>query len=137
MSPLLDIKTLVLLYVGVNIGQAVVLVYLWSVQRNYPPAKDWAIGSLMFAIGLFLFALRNQAPAVLTEIVSNLFLLPGLMLFNFGIVKASGRKPSLVLGLAFCTLAIGALAWFIFGSQNYPAAVLTQNLVFLTFDDLT
>ncbi len=134
MPPILDIKTLVLLYVGVNIGQAVVLVYLWSVQRNYPPAKDWAIGSLMFAIGLFLFALRNQAPAVLTEIVSNLFLLPGLMLFNFGIVKASGRKPSLVLGLAFCTLAIGALAWFIFGSQNYPAAVLTQNLVFLTFD---
>lgn len=59
------------------------LVYLWSVQRNYPPAKDWAIGSVMFAIGLFLFALRNLAPVELTEIVSNLFLLPGLMLLNF------------------------------------------------------
>ena len=134
MSPILDIRTLVLIYVGVCIGQAVVLVYLWSVQRNYPPAKDWAIGSLMFAIGLFLFALRNQAPVILTEIVSNIFLLPGLMLFNFGIVKASGRKLSLGLGLAFCTLAIGTLVWFTFGSKNYPAAVLTQNLVFLTFD---
>ena len=36
----------------------------------------------MFAIGLFLFTLRNQAPVVLSEIVSNLFLLPGLMLFS-------------------------------------------------------
>ena len=44
----------------------------------------------MFAIGLFLFTLRNQAPVVLTEIVSNLFLLPGLMLFNFGNVKVVG-----------------------------------------------
>ena len=134
MSPVLDIRTLVLIYVGINIGQAVVLVYLWSVQRNYPPARDWASGSLMFAFGLFLFALRNQAPVVLTEIVSNLFLLPGLMLFNFGIVKATDRKPPLNFGLALCTVAIGILAWFVLGSPNYPAGVLTQNLVFLTLD---
>ena len=137
MSPVLDIRTLVLIYVGINIGQAVVLVYLWSVQRNYPPAKDWAIGSLMFAIGLFLFALRNQASDVLTEIVANLFLLPGLMLFNFGIVKATDRKPPLNFGLALCASAIGILAWFTVVSPSYPARVLTQNLVFLTVDLLT
>lgn len=134
MSPVLDIRTLVLIHVGVTVGQAVVLVYLWSVQRNYPPAKDWAIGSLMFAVGLLLFSLRNQAPIVLTEIVSNLFLLPGLMLFNFGIVKATDRKPPLNFGLALCTVAIGFLAWFTLGSPNYPAGVLIQNLVFLTLD---
>ena len=134
MPPVLDIRTLVLIYVGVSVGQALVLTYLWSVQRNYPPAKDWAIGSLMFAIGLFLFALRNQAPVVLSEIVSNLFLLPGLMLFNFGIVKATDRKPPFTFGLALCALAIGFMAWFTLRSPNYPAGVLTQNLVFLTLD---
>jgi len=134
MSPVLDIRTLVLIYVGVTIGQAVVLVYLWSVQRNYPPAKDWAIGSLMMAIGLFLFALRNLVPVVLSEIVSNLFLLPGLMLFNFGIVKATDRKPPVRFGLALCTVANAVLAWFTVGAPNYPAAVLTQNAVFLTLD---
>ena len=40
MSALLDIRTLVLIYVGVTVGQAVVLVYLWRVQRNYPPHID-------------------------------------------------------------------------------------------------
>ncbi|MFB0934981.1 MAG: GGDEF domain-containing protein [Propionivibrio sp.] len=134
MPPILDIRTLVLIYVGVTIGQAVVLVYLWSVQRNYPPAKDWAIGSMMMAIGLFLFALRNLAPVVLTEIVSNLFLLPGLILFNFGIVKATDRKPPFKLGLALCTVANGLLAWFTVGAPNYPASVLIQSAVFLAFD---
>ncbi|MGE5385199.1 MAG: GGDEF domain-containing protein [Betaproteobacteria bacterium] len=134
MPPALDIRTLVLIYVGINIGQAVVLVYLWSVQRSYPPAKDWAIGSLLFAIGLLLFAFRNQAPVVLTEIVSNLVLLPGLMLFNFGIVKATGRQPPFNLGLAVCVVACAILAWFTLGAPNYPAGVLTQNVVFLAFD---
>jgi diguanylate cyclase (GGDEF)-like protein len=132
MDAVLDIRTLVLTYVGLTIGQAVVLLYLWSVQRSYPPAKDWAVGSLMFAIGLFLFALRTQASAVLTEIVSNLFLLPGLMLFNFGIVKATGRTPPMKSGLAFCLVAIAFIAWFVLVSPNYPAGVVTHNLVFVT-----
>ena len=131
MPPLLDIRTLVLIYVGVTVGQAVVLLYLWRVQRNYPPARDWAIGSLMFAIGLFLFALRNLAPVVVTEIVSNLFLLPGLMLFNFGVVKAANGQPPIRAGLALCFAGIGLLAWFSFGSPTYSARVLTHNLVFL------
>ena len=131
MSALLDIRTLVLIYVGVTTGQAAVLVYLWRVQRNYPPARDWAVGSLLFAVGLFLFALRDLASVVLTEVVSNLFLLPGLMLFNFGIVKAANAKPPLRTGLALCVVVIGLLAWFSLAAQSYAAGVLMQNLVFL------
>ncbi len=137
MAAVLDIRTLVLIYVGINIGQTVVLVYLWSVQRNYPPAKDWALGSLMFAIGLFLFSLRNQAPVVLSEIVSNLFLLPGLMLFNFGIVKATGREPPFASGVLLCVVANAVLAWFVLADPNYPVGVVTQNVVFLAFDIYT
>jgi diguanylate cyclase (GGDEF)-like protein len=137
MPAVFDIRTLVLIYVGINIGQTVVLVYLWSVQRNYAPAKDWALGSLMFAIGLFLFALRNQAPVLLSEVVSNLFLLPGLLLFNFGIVKATGRKPPLEAGVVLCIVANAILAWFALAAPNYPAGVITQNVVFLAFDIYT
>lgn len=134
MPAILDIRTLVLLHVGVSIGQSIVLVYLWRVQRNYPPARDWAVGSLMFAVGLLLFALRNLAPIVLTEIVSNLFLLPGLMLFNYGIARAAGQNPSIKAGLILCLLACGLITWFTLGARNYPAAVLAHNAVFLAFD---
>ena len=47
MAAVLDIRTLVLIYVGINIGQTVVLVYLWSVQRNY--LKRAAIKAARFA----------------------------------------------------------------------------------------
>lgn len=134
MPPILDIRTMVLIYVGINIGQTVVLFYLWSVQRNYPPAKDWAIGSLLFATGLFLFALRNVAPVLVSEVLSNLFLLPGLMLFNFGIVKAVGRVPPFALGAAVCVIANVILAWYSVVSPNYAAGVMVHNAVILAFD---
>ncbi|WP_176785771.1 GGDEF domain-containing protein [Propionivibrio dicarboxylicus] len=124
---------MVLIYVGINIGQTIVLFYLWSVQRNYPPARDWAIGSFSFATGLFLFALRNVAPPVLSEVASNLFLLPGLMLFNFGVVKAAGRVPPMKFGLVFCAVACAILAWFAVGDPNYPVAVIVHNAVILAF----
>lgn len=130
-APILDIRTLVLIYVGINIGLAAVLIYLWRVQRNYPPARDWAIGSLLFAIGLFLFALRTRVPPVVSEILSNLFLLPGLMIFNYGVIKATGRRPPLRIGLAFGVLAIGLLIWFTLGSWGKPAASLSHNMVFV------
>lgn len=133
MSPVLDIRTMVLIYVGINIGQTIVLFYLWSVQRNYPPAKDWAIGSLLFAIGLFLFSLRNQVPQALSEIASNLFLLPGMMLFNIGIVKAAGRVPPVKAGVTICVLANAALAWFVLGDPNYPVSVIIHNAAILAF----
>lgn len=134
MPAVLDIRTLVLIYVGINVGQTAVLVYLWRVQQNYLPARDWAIGSMMFATGLLLFSLRNVAPVVLTEVVSNLFLLPGLMIFNFGIVKATGRMPPFKFGLVICAVAIVVIAWFTLGSPNYSAGVVAHNLVFLAFD---
>jgi len=134
MTPVLDIRTLVLIYVGIRLGQAVVLLYLWRVQRNYPPAKDWAIGALMSAIGLLLFASRNVAPVLVSEILSNALLLPGWMIFDFGIAKAADRIPPVKIGLSLCALALVALVWTEAVSPNYAAAVWIQNLVFITFD---
>jgi diguanylate cyclase (GGDEF)-like protein len=134
MTPVLDIRTLVLIYVGIRIGQAVVLVYLWSVQRNYPPAKDWAIGALMSAAGLFLFSLRGISPVWVSEVLSNVLLLPGWMIFDYGIVRAAGRKPPVRLGVALCAVALASLTWNTVVSPNYAAGVVTQNLFFVGFD---
>ena len=48
--PALDLRTLVLIYVGIRVGQALVLVYLWHVQRNYPPARDWAAHEIWVSV---------------------------------------------------------------------------------------
>lgn len=133
MTPVLDVRTMVLIYVGIRLGQAVVLIYLWSVQRNYPPAKEWAIGATMSAFGLLLFALRGYAPVWVAEFMSNALLLPGWMIFDYGIARAAGKEPPVKLGLTLCAVALIALAWTVVVS-NYPAGVMVQNLVFVTFD---
>ena len=134
MTPALDVRTLVLIYVGIRTGQAMVMVYLWSVQRSYPPAKDWAIGALLSAVGLFLFTLRGQAPALVSELMSNVFLLPGWMIFNFGIVKAAGHHPPIKSGLTLCAIALLSLALSVVSSSSYAAQVITQNLVLMSLD---
>lgn len=131
---LLDIRTMVLIYVGVRAGLAVVLAYLWSVQRNYPPARDWAIGALLTSAGLFFLALRHQVPHVVSELVANGFLLPGWMVFDFGIVRAVGKQPPFKLGLLLCAIALGTLVLFGFVLQNYPLRILLHHAVLLGFD---
>ena len=100
MTPVLDVRTLVLIYVGIRIGQAAVMVYLWRVQRNYSPARDWALGSLLSAGGLFLLALRMQAPIWITDVLANVLLLPGWMLFDYGIIRAARLNPPVRHGWA-------------------------------------
>ena len=125
---------MIFIYVGIRIGQAVMLVYLWRVQRNYPPAKDWAVGALMSAAGLFCLALRDLAPAWVSEILSNALLLPGWMVFDYGIARAAGKKPSVKLGLVLCALVIVSLVWHGFVAPNRSARILIHHLVFVAFD---
>lgn len=125
---------MVFIYVGIRLGQALVLLYLWSVQRNYRPARDWAVGALLSAAGLFLLALRDMSPVWVSNLLSNALILPGWMIFDYGIVRAAGRTPPARLGLALCALALGSLAWYSYGSPDYAMRSITQNLVFVIFD---
>ena len=134
MTPLLDLRTMVFVYVGIRIGLAVVLIYLWRVQHNYPPARDWAVAALISAAGLFCFGLRDLAPVWVSEVLSNALVLPGWMIFDYAIVRAAGKQPPVKLGIAICALAVGSAAWHSLVSPNHAAQVLTQNLVFAFFD---
>jgi len=134
MTPILDVRTMVLVYVGIRIGLALVLVYLWSVQRNYPPAKEWAVGTLLSAGGLFLLALRYLAPVWVTGVLANALILPGWMIFDFGIVRAAHREPPFKLGLVLCAIALAFMTWYCVVTPDYPAQVLTQNLWFVSLD---
>jgi len=134
MTPLLDLRTMVFVYVGIRIGLAVVLIYLWRVQHNYPPARDWAVAALISAAGLFCFGLRDLAPVWVSEVLSNALVLPGWMIFDYAIVRAAGKQPPVKLGIVICAVGIGSAAWHSLVSPNHAAQVLTQNLVFAFFD---
>lgn len=125
---------MLIINVGIRIGMAAMLVYVWSVQRNYPPAKDWALGALMSAAGMFCLALRGLAPFWVTEVLANVLLLPGWMLFSYGIIKAAGKTPPMKLGLTLCALVVAALVWFSLVDPNRPARIFVHHFVLAAFD---
>jgi diguanylate cyclase (GGDEF)-like protein len=132
--PALDLRTLILIYVGVRIGQALVLAYLWSVQRSYPPAKDWAVGAFLSAAGLFFLALRGVAPVWVSEVLANALLLPGWMIFDYGIVKAAGKKPPVKLGLLICAVLFCLPLWHRFMFLDWIARITSHHLILGIFD---
>jgi diguanylate cyclase (GGDEF)-like protein len=134
MTPILDVRTMVLVYVGIRLGLALVLVYMWQAQDRSSAARDCALGALVSAAGLLLLALRDLVPVWVSEVLSNALILPGWMAFDFGIVRAADRRPPYKLGAAICALAVGCIAWFTLAAPDHRSAALTQNLVFVFFD---
>ena len=132
--PILDVRTMVLIYVGIRMGQALVLIYLWRVQRNYPPAKEWALGALLTALGLLLLGLRDLAPVFITHILANALVFPGAMYFEFGIARAAGKKPPVALGWWLCAGVLAVTAWYTYGVSDYAARVITQNIFFISLE---
>ena len=52
----LDIRTLLVVFALIRILQAVGLVYVWRIHRKYEPARNWAIGSVLVAVGTLFIA---------------------------------------------------------------------------------
>ena len=134
MTPILDLRTLVLAYVGIRLGLAMVLVYMWQAQDRSAAARDCALGALVSAAGLLLLALRGLVPEWVSEVLSNALILPGWMVFDFGIVRAADVRPPMRRGLTLCAVAFGALAWFSVVSPAPQLATLAQSTVFAVFD---
>lgn len=134
MSHLLDLRTIALVYVAIRIGLALVLIYLWSVQRNYPPARDWAIGALLTAAGLFLLSLRNMVSPLISEQLSSLLLIPGWMVFDRGIVRACEQKPPYRLWIALCVLTLFGNYWLSEVQPNDPVETVLYHGTLILFD---
>jgi diguanylate cyclase (GGDEF)-like protein len=134
MFHLLDRRTIALVYVAIRAGLAVVLAYLWAVQRNYPPARDWAIGSILTAAGLFLLSLRHLVSPQISEILSSALLLPGWMIFDWGIIRACGRQPPYRLWTSLCALALLGNFWFADIQPNDPIESLLYHGILILFD---
>ena len=134
MLHLLDLRTIALVYVAIRVGLAVVLAYLWSVQRNYPPARDWAIGAILTASGLFLLALRNLVSPQISEILSSVLLLPGWMIFDWGIIRACGQQPPYKLWIGLCALVLLGNFWFSEVQPNDPLETMLYHGLLILFD---
>jgi hypothetical protein len=79
MSSVLDIRTLILVITIVLVCRALIMGYIWSISRYFPPVKQWMVGSALVAVGAMLLTLRGSAPEVLTVLLAQTCLDPRLV----------------------------------------------------------
>jgi PAS domain S-box-containing protein len=129
-----DIRTLLLIITLVLVSRAMVLAYVWHVERTYPPIRYWTLGSILVAVGVMLTGLRDIAPPVISILLAHLMTIPGWMLIDAGILTAAGRRVPWRAGIAVCTVSIGALAWYGEGTGHYGARTVATSLATIIFD---
>lgn len=109
-----DIRTLLLVVVSVLLIRAVILTYLWRIDSSYGPVRYWMFGAIATAIGSAMILLRDIAPAYVSVVLAQAFILSGTLLTTHGIALAANArlpwKPSLLL----CLGGVLALTGFVY-----------------------
>lgn len=134
MLSFVDPRTLILVIGLVLLCRALVLLYVWLVQRKYPPARDWAIGTLACAFGGLLAGLRGLIPAWISVVMAHAFLIPGMMLIDCGIIRAAEVKPPWRTGLVISGLATAVIAWFFWVDPDYGSRIVVFTAAVVLFD---
>jgi diguanylate cyclase (GGDEF)-like protein len=130
----LEIKTIIFV-VGIQcICQAAIFIYLWLVQKTYLPAKHWALGAFLRAVGLILISTRDIMPLWASIVFGNSFLIIGDLCFNFGIAQAAERKPPWRVGLAFTVGIIVSVYWCYFVTPDLTMRIALIGLAEVSYE---
>ncbi len=121
-----DFKTLLLVYVAIHIIQAGGLIFVYSINRRYPPARLWALGSTLIAAGALLVALRGAIPFYLTVLAGNALLMVGVNVFSMGVIEIRGHRAPWRFGWA--TVAAGCAGYVWYGLL--APSIVARTLVF-------
>ena len=109
----MDIRTLILIYAGGNILQALSMQYVRRVHADYPAARLWANGSLLLASGLMLLFLRGVVPPFVSIAIGNSLIMGGAVVINFGTAVATGRAPPWRWAIGLWLLFVALFIWAI------------------------
>ncbi len=132
-----DLRTLLLMFTLIRVGQAVAMLHVWNTHRQYPPARDWAVGAFMCAMGMLLVGFRDLIPVWASVMLANIFLIPGWLIFDGGIVRAAGYRVPWRWGIAVVAVALSSIFWNSIVEPDYVRRLITFSLAVLIFDAFT
>ncbi len=133
----LDVRTLLIVFTFIRFAQAISMFHVWNTHKKYPPAKKWAIGSFMAAMGVLLIGFRDMVHPLISVVLANMFAISGWAVFDFGIIRAAGKKPPFIIGSVIIAIDIAIIFWFSIIEQNYHYRVLVFSTVTIIFDAIT
>ena len=130
----LEFRTLLIAFALIRVLQAMGLLYVWRIHRKYLPARNWAAGSSLIAIGALFAALRGQLPFDWAIIAGNFFLFAGIAIFDAGIVQACNGKVPWRIGSALVVAATASHAWLTVWAPSMPARIVLLSCITIICD---
>ncbi len=129
-----DLRTLILLSGILLMCRGAVLLYIWEVQRRYPPTRDWAIGAFLCAIGAMLIGLRGMISPGFSVFLAQMLIIPGWLLTDIGIVRAAGARPPWRAGAGVAAVAVALIGYFLFVTPDFGWRTVVYTLAVMIFD---
>jgi PAS domain S-box-containing protein len=125
---MIDIKTISLCLVIINIFLCVILFIVWRVQKIYAGFGCWVLANAALALGhTFLVLLREAVPLILAVSVGNLLFLLAAWLRFEGLVRFLGqsyrRVPQVLLG------ALVFLGLFYYSNDMAMRTVMVSGVI--------
>ena len=134
MSPVLDIRTLILVITIVLVCRALVMGYVWTITRHYPPVKLWMTGSALIGVGALLLALRGAVPDVLSVLVAQSALISGWLIISAGTLMAADHPVPWKTGILIVVGAVAGCFWFLFVTPDLARRTVVISTPSIIFD---
>lgn len=131
---LIDIRTLLVVITIALICRAVILAYVWRIERQYVPIRYWAFGSIAMAAGVLLVGLRDIVPALLSILLAQTLVVFGWLLVSGGSVIAAERTPPWRSGILLASATVAGVAWFLLVSPDFATRTVLVTVPALVFD---
>jgi len=134
MSPVLDIRTLILVITIVLVCRALVMGFVWTITRQYPPVKFWMVGSSLVAAGALLLVLRGAVPDVLSVLLAQGLLMSGWMIISAGTLMAAEHPVPWRAGILIVVSALAGCFWFLFVTPDMAQRTVVISMPSILFD---
>ncbi|MFA6127530.1 MAG: PAS domain-containing sensor histidine kinase [Bacteroidales bacterium] len=135
---IIDIRTLGLVIGLVGLLLVIVLLFQFSISREYHGLGWWVLGLVATAASVLLMLLRDFISIRLIYIIlANFLFVSGMALIYTGVRRFFGKKENIILILLILFLFLGSLAWFSYAEDNIGVRSALVGLVMASFSIIT
>ena len=134
MTPVLDIRTLILVITIILVCRALIMGYVWTITRQYPPVKLWMVGSALVAVGALLLALRGVVPDTLSVLFAQSLLISGWLVISAGTLMAAEHHVPWKWGALVAGSAVVGCFWYLFITPDLARRTVVISVPPIIFD---
>ena len=127
---LFDIKTLITLYLIVNVISAGAVAFILSQnQGRFAGISFWLVGLVLQVAGSTLIVLRGLVPDLISMTLANTMLIAGLLVTFIGLERFTGKKGWQIHNYILLAVFIALSAYFAVVQPNLVAREITLSAV--------